>query len=95
MACKSCPSDTATIDEQIHVQISKIGLIAAEIAKTLGSPELATRENMAVLTGKLESWRIGVPLMLQIPTLTSDNPPDISLYQRRAILMVHVRQSLH
>lgn len=80
----------ATIEEQIHMQTSKIGLIAAEISKTLASPELATRENMAMLTGKLESWRMGVPSMLQIPVLISGNPPHLTLYQRRAILMVHV-----
>jgi hypothetical protein len=81
----------ANIDEQIHAQTSEVGLLAAEISKTLGSPELATRENMAMLAEKLENWRRGVPLMLQIPTLTSDSPPKLTLYQRRAILMVHVR----
>lgn len=78
------------MDELIHTQTSKIGLIAAEIAKTLSSPELATRENITGLTRKLESWRSEVPLMLQIPTLTSSNPPLLDLYTRRAILMVHV-----
>jgi len=85
----------ATIDEQIHAQTSKVGLIAAEISKTLGSPELASRANMAMLADKLESWRSGVPLMLQVPSLTSDNPPNLTLYQRRAILMVHVGISAH
>lgn len=80
-----------TIDELIHTQTSKIGLIAAEIAKTLASPELATQENITMLTQKLETWRQEVPLMLQIPTLTSSYPPSVDSYQRRAILMVHVR----
>lgn len=79
-----------TMDEIIHQQTSKVGLIAAEIAKTLAAPELATRENVAMLHTKLENWRLEVPTMLQIPTLTSANPPELTLYQRRAILMVHV-----
>jgi hypothetical protein len=79
-----------TIDELIHIQTSKVGLVAAEIAKTLSSPELATKENVAILTHKLETWRLEVPLMLQIPTLTSTQPPSLNMYQRRAILMVHV-----
>jgi hypothetical protein len=79
-----------TIDELIHTQTSKIGLIAAEIAKTLASPELATRESVDMLTQKLEIWRTEVPLILQLPTLTSATSSDLSLYQRRAILMVHV-----
>ncbi|KAH7093709.1 hypothetical protein FB567DRAFT_610283 [Paraphoma chrysanthemicola] len=79
-----------SIDELIHSQTSKIGLLAAEIARTLASPERATRENVNMLTQKLQAWRTEVPLMLQIPTLTSSNPPDLTLYQRRAILMVHI-----
>lgn len=79
-----------TLDELIHTQTSKIGLIAAEITKTLAAPEFATRENVAVLLQKLETWRLEVPHILQLPTLTSDVPSDLSLYQRRAILMVHV-----
>jgi hypothetical protein len=79
------------MDEQIHIQASQIGLIAAEISRVLASPEMATCENMTLLTAKLEGWRNGVPLMLRIPALTSDNPPLLTLYQRRAILMIHVR----
>jgi hypothetical protein len=79
-----------TIDELIHTQTSKIGIIAAEIARTLSSPELATRDTITMLTGKLDAWRLEVPLMLQIPTLTSNEPPSLDVYQRRAILMVHV-----
>jgi len=79
-----------TIDELIHAQMSKIGLIAAEIAKTLASPDVATRENISTLAQKLEHWRMGVPIMMQIPTLTSENPPDLTRFQCRAILMVHI-----
>ena len=79
------------MDEQIHTQVSQLGLIAAEIAKTLDAPELATRENMAMLSAKLESWRVGVPLMLQLPTLASENSSNLTLFQRRAVFMVHVR----
>jgi hypothetical protein len=81
---------SVSLHELIHIQTSKIGLIAAEIAKTMVSPELATRENVTMLTHKLEAWRNEVPLMLQIPTLTSSNPTNMDLFQRRAILMVHV-----
>ncbi|KAF2133839.1 hypothetical protein P153DRAFT_372395 [Dothidotthia symphoricarpi CBS 119687] len=90
IACSSNRPDLITIDELIHTQTSKIGLIAAEISKTLASPELATRENVTMLTKKLEAWRMEVPIMLQIPTLTSSHPPDLTVYQRRAILMVHI-----
>jgi hypothetical protein len=79
-----------TVDELIHMQTSKVGVLAAEIARTLSSPELATRDNITVLTKKLEAWRLEVPLMLQIPTLTSSESTTLNLYQRRAILMVHV-----
>ncbi|KAF2848396.1 hypothetical protein T440DRAFT_401498 [Plenodomus tracheiphilus IPT5] len=89
-ACSPQRQDLATVDELIHVQTSKIGLIAAEIAKVLASPELATRENITMLTQKLEHWRLDVPLMLQIPTLTSNTPPDMTIFERRAILMVHI-----
>lgn len=90
IACTPARLPSETIDELIHTQTSKIGLIAAEIAKTLAAPELATRENVDMLTQKLENWRLEVPLILQLPTLTSSAPSDLSLYQRRAILMVHV-----
>lgn len=90
IACSPGRLDSDTIDELIHTQTSKIGLIAAEIAKTLAAPELATRQNVDLLTQKLETWRMEVPLILQLPTLTSEAPSDLSLYQRRAILMVHV-----
>jgi hypothetical protein len=75
------------------MQTCKVGLVAAEIAKTLAAPELATRENVIMLAKKLEMWRVEVPLKLQIPNLTSGNPSDLNLYQRRAILMVHVRSA--
>lgn len=90
IACTPMRMASDTINELIHTQTSKIGLIAAEIAKTLAAPELATRENVDMLTQKLENWRLEVPLILQLPTLTSTAPSDLSLYQRRAILMVHV-----
>lgn len=79
-----------TIDELIHEQTSKIGIIAADITRAMSSPELATRDNITLLSKKLESWRVEVPSMLQMPTLTSANPPPLNAYQRRAILMVHV-----
>ena len=78
------------MDELIHIQTSKIGLVAADIARTLVAPELATRENVAMLTQKLDTWRQEVPHMLQIESLTSTAPSSLDLYQRRAILMVHV-----
>ncbi|KAI8930850.1 hypothetical protein NX059_011869 [Plenodomus lindquistii] len=88
-AC-SLQRQEVTVNELIHFQMSKIALIAAEIAKTLASPELATRSNITTLTHKLEQWRLEVPLMLQIPTLTSDNPPDMTIFERRAVLMLHI-----
>ncbi|KAJ4337110.1 hypothetical protein N0V87_004963 [Didymella glomerata] len=90
IACTPGRLASDTIDELIHAQTSKIGLIAAEIAKTLAAPELATRDNVHMLTQKLETWRNEVPLILQLPTLTSKGPSELSLYQRRAILMVHI-----
>jgi hypothetical protein len=96
IACTPGRLASDTIDELIHAQTSKIGLIAAEIAKTLAAPELATRDNVHMLTQKLETWRNEVPLILQLPTLTSKGPSELSLYQRRAILMVHVStHSIH
>ncbi|KAF2186359.1 hypothetical protein K469DRAFT_573722 [Zopfia rhizophila CBS 207.26] len=89
-ACASHHDDSATMNEIIHIQTSKIGLVAAEIATTLASPELAIRKNVDMLAHKLETWRTEVPEMLQISTLTSSNPPELTLYQRRAILMVHI-----
>ncbi|KAJ4299067.1 hypothetical protein N0V90_004311 [Kalmusia sp. IMI 367209] len=89
IACPE-PHVEVPIDEQIHMQTSKIGLVAADIAKVLGSPEMATRENIHKLADKLEIWRSEVPQMLTIASLTSPNPPSMTLYQRRAILMVHI-----
>ncbi|KAF2278948.1 uncharacterized protein EI97DRAFT_224084 [Westerdykella ornata] len=90
-ACTTSKLDRATIDEIVHTQTSKIGLISAEIVKTLASPDLATRENIETLAGKLEHWRKGVPPALQIAALTSTTTPStLTLYQRRAIMMVHI-----
>ena len=80
------------IDEIIHIQTSKIGLVAAEISRTVASPELVTRSNIDRLAQRLERWRVEVPLPLKMESLNSPNPPKLTLYQRRAILMVHVRK---
>ncbi|KAF2871482.1 hypothetical protein BDV95DRAFT_628681 [Massariosphaeria phaeospora] len=82
--------DCEAINEAIHIQTSKIGLLAAEIANILASPELSTRENVNMLAEKLEAWRNGVPAILQIPTLIPTPPPELSVYQKRAILMLHI-----
>ncbi|KAJ4373034.1 hypothetical protein N0V83_003325 [Neocucurbitaria cava] len=82
--------DCLSVDQLIHMQTSKIGLIAAEITTTLASPKLVTKENISLLNQKLESWRVEVPDALQIPALTSSTPTHLTLYQRRAILMVHI-----
>ena len=95
IACTSGCLASDTIDELIHKQTSKIGLIAAEIARTLSAPELATCESVDMLTQKLENWRTEVPLILQLPTLTSEAPSDLPLFQKRAILMVHVGDQTH
>lgn len=79
----------------IHTQTSKINLIAAEVAKTLTSPELATKANITMLTQKLEQWRQDVPYNLQIPTLLSSEAQDLNVFQKRAIFMVHVRSHNH
>jgi hypothetical protein len=79
------------MDDLIHIQTSRIGLIAAEIAKTLASPELTSRANIDCLAHKLEVWQSELPLVLQMATLTSPQSPTLTLYQRRAIFMVHVR----
>jgi hypothetical protein len=80
------------INALVHTQTSKIGLVAAEIAKTLASPKLATRDNINLLTQKLQAWHGQIPSLLHIKTLidVSACPPSMTLYQRRAILMVHV-----
>jgi hypothetical protein len=75
------------------MQTSKINLIAAEVAKTLASPELATKGNITMLTLKLEKWHEEVPRALQIPTLLSSDAQDLTLFQRRAVFMVHVSKS--
>ncbi|KAL5121410.1 hypothetical protein ACEQ8H_000481 [Pleosporales sp. CAS-2024a] len=92
---KQAASSTAflqvmTTDELIHTQTSKIAVIAAEVARTLSSPELATRDNISLLTQKLERWRSEVPPMLQIPSLTSGQASSVDVYERRAILMLHI-----
>lgn len=74
------------------MQTSKINLIAAEVAKTLASPELATKGNITMLTMKLEKWREEVPQTLQIPTLLSSAAQDLTVFQRRAVFMLHVRR---
>ncbi|KAF2020225.1 hypothetical protein BU24DRAFT_135558 [Aaosphaeria arxii CBS 175.79] len=79
-----------SMDETIHIQTSKINLVAAEISKTLASPELVTRANIDMLISKLEAWRAEVPPALQLAVLTSNTLSSLTLYQRRAILMVHI-----
>ncbi|KAF9728747.1 hmg box protein [Paraphaeosphaeria minitans] len=88
----ACPASSVglTLDEQIHVQTSRIGLVAADISKALSSPEMVTRDTIQTLADQLERWRSEVPQMLSIGSLTSPNPPPMTLYQRRAILMVHI-----
>lgn len=91
----ACPASSveSSLDEQIHVQTSRIGLVAADISRALSSPELVTKNTVQALTDQLETWRSEVPQMLSIGALTSPNPPPMTLYQRRAILMVHVSGS--
>ncbi|CAN9429621.1 unnamed protein product [Alternaria alternata] len=90
IACVVYHPDQVPIDELIHVQISKINLIAAEVAKTLASPELTTKGNITMLATKLENWREEIPHALQIPTLLSSEAQDLTVYQRRAVFMVHI-----
>ncbi|KAI4702044.1 hypothetical protein J4E81_002405 [Alternaria sp. BMP 2799] len=90
VACIAHRQDQLSIDELIHMQTSKINLIAAEVAKTLASPELATKGNITMLTMKLEKWREEVPQTLQIPTLLSSAAQDLTVFQRRAVFMLHI-----
>jgi hypothetical protein len=91
MIQKSYTTSSDDIDALVHTQTSKVGLIAAEIAKTLASPRLATRENIDALTQKLQAWHNQLPPMLKMQTLIDVScPPSMTFYQRRAILMVHV-----
>ena len=87
--------DSVDIDELIHIQTSKIGLVAAEISRTLASPELTTRASIDKLTQGLEIWQSELPVVLHMATLTSDHSPDLSLYQRRALFMIHVCVGSH
>ena len=89
---KSYTTTSSDINALVHTQTSKVGLIAAEISKVLASPRLATRENINALTQKLQAWHNQIPPMLQMQTLISvaTCPPSMTVYQRRAILMVHV-----
>ncbi|USP78958.1 hypothetical protein yc1106_06232 [Curvularia clavata] len=89
-ACLVDWPDHLSIDDMIHTQTSKINLIAAEVAKTLASPELATKANITMLTQKLEQWRQDVPYNLQIPTLLSSEAQELNVFQKRAIFMVHI-----
>ncbi|RAR05730.1 hmg box protein [Stemphylium lycopersici] len=89
-ACAVHQPDQLSVDELIHMQSSKINLIAAEVAKTLASPKLTTKGNITLLTQKLEQWRQEVPYALQIPTLLSSESQDMTVFQRRAIFMVHI-----
>jgi hypothetical protein len=90
VTCVVYRPDQVSIDELIHMQTSKINLIAAEVAKTLASPELATKGNITMLTMKLEKWREEVPHALQIPALLSSEAQDLTIFQRRAVFMVHI-----
>ncbi|EUC36217.1 hypothetical protein COCCADRAFT_2680 [Bipolaris zeicola 26-R-13] len=88
IACVVDWPDHLSINDMIHTQTSKINLIAAEVAKTLASPNLATEANITLLTRKLEQWRQDVPYNLQIPTLLSSEAQELNKYQRRAIFMI-------
>jgi hypothetical protein len=92
MIQKSYTTVSDDINALVHTQTSKVGLIAAEIAKTLASPRLATRENINTLTQKLQAWHNQIPPTLKMQTLidVASCPPSMTFYQRRAILMVHV-----
>jgi hypothetical protein len=57
----------------------------------MSQPSMNTRDNVMMLADKLGVWRSQVPPMLQMSTLTSDGSSELTLYQRRAILMLHVR----
>ncbi|KAF2196467.1 hypothetical protein GQ43DRAFT_383250 [Delitschia confertaspora ATCC 74209] len=82
-------ADSTTLEEAIHALTSKIGLISAEIARAMVSPDLTTRETITPLKRKLETWRNEVPDMLQISTLMVSDTPHLTLYQRRSMLLVH------
>ncbi|KAF2005994.1 hypothetical protein P154DRAFT_518226 [Amniculicola lignicola CBS 123094] len=89
MSCSHHPVPTR-IEEAIYHTTSQVGLIAAEIAKTLAAPELTTRDNIDALAHKLERWRTNLPPILQLSSLTSGEPTELTIYQKRAILMVHI-----
>ncbi|KAF2748293.1 hypothetical protein M011DRAFT_400755 [Sporormia fimetaria CBS 119925] len=89
-ACTPFHLDAATIEELVQTQTSKIGLVAAEIGKTLASPDAATRTNIDMLAQKLEAWRRAVPRPLQLEVVTTSNPANLSVDQKRAVLLVYI-----
>jgi hypothetical protein len=90
MACAPIEFGTAPLDEVVQAQISSVSLIAAEISHTLAAPKVITRAEITRLSQKLEAWRAQVPPPLQFGALTSGQPNNFSLFEKRAILMVHV-----
>jgi len=78
-----------SVNELIHCQALQVVLIAAEISTNLSIGGRTNYMTINYLGDKLDAWHAELPRGLQLSTLVS-NDSSLNLYQKRAILMVHV-----
>lgn len=90
LACGPQSYDSQSIEETVHTQFCRLALIAAEISRRLASPELATGDKIANLAEKLEEWRRELPNNLRYSELMGQDASDLSKYQKRAGLQIHM-----
>ncbi|KAK8233585.1 hypothetical protein HDK77DRAFT_246747 [Phyllosticta capitalensis] len=87
------PCECISMNDAIHAQGSKIGLVSRDIAE-LTVHQAATdvkAEHIAKLTEKLDAWYNELPATMHLSTLIDQNKySSVNFFQRRAILMLHM-----
>ncbi|KAK7517574.1 hypothetical protein IWZ03DRAFT_376510 [Phyllosticta citriasiana] len=87
------PYECSSMNDAIHAQGSKIGLVSRDIAE-LTVHQAATdvrAEHISKLTAKLDAWYNELPETMHLATLIDQNKYSVvNFFQRRAILMLHM-----
>ncbi|KAK8177857.1 hypothetical protein IWX90DRAFT_422134 [Phyllosticta citrichinensis] len=87
------PCECTSINDAIHAQGSKIGLVSRDIAE-LTVHQAATdvrAEHISRLTEKLDAWYNELPPSMHLSILIDQNKYSVvNFFQRRAILMLHM-----
>lgn len=78
------------VDNVIQYQLAKLGVIAAELSHAVELNEQMGAACMDCFIGRLDEWRHGLPVSLQLLSLIPRGAGRLSGVQERAMLMVHI-----